>query len=202
MINHAHVDGPFQESVDALAKAHVHGLADAGFVDSTGVAGAIARGATEVVVFMSDEKPKGLTQLFQGRDRATTTNMVSTVSNLFGDDNLTVFSKPTANEVMSAYEDEGLNKEDLSFHTLELSNAKHVLATKVGNITCTTADAKWYGIGPGKTVKVHVVAVETNAKIFFEDFFVYNEVVQEIVDCITSDANASIVSGSVLPLFF
>merc|ERR1719356_1398909 len=177
IVNQAYLKGPSQKSVDALAKAHVHGLGDAGFVDSTGVAGAIARGAKEIVVFMSDEKPLGLTQLFAGRNRATTTNMVSTVSNLFGDDNLTVFSEPTAEEVMGTYEDEGLNREGLLFQALEVSNPNHVLGMKVGSITCTTADAKWYGIAPGETVKVHVICVETNAKIFFEDFFIYNDVV-------------------------
>merc|ERR1712146_751657 len=84
----------------------------------------------------------------------------------------------------------------------EVSNANHVLAVKVGSITCTTADAKWYGIAPGETVKVHVICVETNAKIFFEDFFIYNDVVQEIVDCIMSDANASVVSSSSYPCSF
>jgi hypothetical protein len=201
IVDMAYLEGSSQESIDALAKNHVHGLADAGIVDSTGVAGAIARGASEVVVFMSDQKPKGLTQLFAGRSSSTTSSMVSTVSNLFGDDQLTVFSKPTADEVMGAYED-GTKKDGLMFQALELSNTKHVLAMKVGTIACTTADAKWYGIAPGKEIKVHVICVETNVQIFFENFFRYNEVVQEIMDCIMSEENASIVSGTILPMFF
>jgi len=202
VLNNAYLEGSSQTNVDQLAAAHVHGLGDAGFVDSTGVAGAIARGATELVVFMSDEKPTGLTQLFEGRDSSTTTKMVSTISTLFGDDHLTVFSKPTANEVMETYENTGLNKEGLMFQALEVTNSNHVLAMKIGSITCTTADARWFGIAPGKTVKVHVISVETNVGMFFEDFFKYNEVVQEIMDSVMSDANAAIVSGTVLPLFF
>jgi len=202
VVNNAYLEGSSQKHVDELAEAHVHGLGDAGFVDSTGVAGAIARGATELVVFMSDEKPKGLTQLFEGRDSSTTTKLVSTISNLFGNDHLTVFSKPTAKEVMETYQNEDLNKEGLMFQALEVSNTNHVLAMKIGSITCTTADAKWFGITPGKTVKVHVISVETNVGMFFEDFFKYNEVVQEIIDSLMSDANGPIVLGTVLPLFF
>lgn len=201
LVDMAYAEGPTQKHIDALAKAGVCGLGDAGFVDSTGVAGAIARGAREVVVFLSDNKPKGLTQLFEGRDSTTTTNIVSTINIAFGDDRLTVFSQPTATQVMEAYESNAHNREGLFFEALKIKNAKHVLAVKVGSITCTTADAKWYGIIPGQTIKVHVVSIETNVQIFFEDFFLYDEVVQEIVNCIMDDANASVVSDIVLPMF-
>merc|ERR1711988_1996999 len=43
---------------------------------------------------------------------------------------------------------------------------------------------KWFGIPDGKHITVHVVSVESNIQIFFEDFYRYNELVQDIVNCI------------------
>lgn len=202
LVSMACEEGSSQKTVDALAKAHVCGLADAGFVDDTGVAGAIARGAKEVVVFLTDEKLTGLTQLFEGRDTSTTTSALNTVNALFGDDHLTVFSQPTASEVREAYERDDANKNGLSIQSLKITNAKHISAMKVGSINCATADAKWFGIVAGQAIKVHFVSVESNAPILFGDFFAYEEFVQEIVDCIMDDVNAPIVSGTMLPMFF
>merc|ERR1712151_1320408 len=95
-------EGATKNNLDAVAKAGVHGLGDAGQVENTGVAGAIARGATEVVVFLCNHTPENLTQLFEGEcDLAPSAFALG--HSLFGDNTLPIFNNPQAKEVLEAY---------------------------------------------------------------------------------------------------
>merc|ERR1712048_749566 len=184
LINEVIQNGVTQENLDAVANGAVRGLGDAGIVDGTGIAGAVARGATEIVAFLnlgkykdSYENPVYLTQLFPGQDS------VAVAHTVFNDPNPTVFSAPPADMVRKAYN--GEDAEGVSFSKLELPDkVKHLDGLKVGTITCNTADNKLFGIAKDKEVTLHVVCVESSLDILLpEDFYRWNELVQDIVNC-------------------
>merc|ERR1712232_1115792 len=184
-------EGATKNNIDAVAKAGVHGLGDAGQVENTGVAGAIARGATEVVVFLCNHTPENLTQLFQGECNLAPSAFALSHT-LFGDNNLPLFKYPQPQEVLDAYNSEDAGTKDALFKSMNVAGSKLLKGLKVGSVTCTTTDAKWFGISAGQSVKLHVVSAECDVGLFLEDYYRYSELVQEIVNCVMDEQNESI----------
>merc|ERR1719401_2085714 len=90
LVDEIYREGATQDNLNAVANAGVHGITDAGLIDNTGIAGAVARGATEVVVMLCDTTPENLTQLFEGEcDLGPPAFALS--QSLFGDHNLPIF---------------------------------------------------------------------------------------------------------------
>jgi len=143
------------------------------------------------------ENPAYLTQLFEGNSGFG----VSVAHVLFGDTPLPIFREPSAGTVTEAYNGKHVPGV-VRFQPMCLPDTnKHLDGVKVGTIRCITADAKWFGIEAGKEIIVHVISVECNLQIFFADFYRYNELVQDIVNCIMCPKNETLLANTVLPLF-
>merc|ERR1712048_636129 len=114
MLTAIHTQGATQETLKAFADATALGLADGGIVEDTGIAGAVARGAREVVAFMCNKPYHGeyknlprLTSLFAGAGRIDP----SVANTIFGDEVAPTFSWPLNDMVIRAYNGEHVNEE-------------------------------------------------------------------------------------------
>jgi len=193
------VDGLFkkghvtQEALDALACNTVRGVADAGFTDGTGISQAVAEGSQEVVAFLNlsstegdFDKPIYLEKLFAGGIRFTNDGRKQ-------DQLLFPIFAESAATVQKQYA-----------HFMELdvpSSAKYLAGIKVGTLTATTLENQWFGIKAGREVKIHIVSIGSSMKIGLgDDFFHYDRLLQEIVDCLVSPKNVEVVRGELLPM--
>merc|ERR1712064_216030 len=96
----------------------------------------------------------------------------------------------------------GVQKQYAQFTELELTgSAKYLAGIKVGTLTATTLENPWFGITAGHEVKIHVVSVGSSMKIGLgDDFFHYDHLLQEIVDCLISPQNVEAVRSELLPM--
>lgn len=191
LVNEVRRKGVNSKTVKELSDNLVRGLVDGGLIENSGVAGAVGRGANEVVAFMSNKDD--LLQLFGGGEKFHYDYNFT----VFGDDLAPIFSSPQAEVVKKVYDGEELSH-DFKFQSLTVPSSKHLKSLKVGSMDCITGDSKWFGVKAGRKVKLHVIVVETTIGIFFEDQYRYNRFVQEIVDCL--QANKAYVSTSLLPV--
>lgn len=189
---------PFSDqALHAVADKAVHGLVDAGITEGTGIAQAVAEGATDIVAFMNlasgndFDSPSYLLKLFKG-DRG-------------GVCGLPVFQSPSKDVVDAAYSGKGAH----GFK--QLPGQMHLKGIRIGTISCVTADNMWLGISSGTSVRLHVVAVGTDLGIIgapargaqsFEPWNHYDELVQEIVDCVTAadEDTRNVVQSVLLPM--
>lgn len=177
--------GVSKESVDALAKAKVHGLIDGAYTDDTGLAQAVATGANEVVLLLdsnSTVSPLHVEQLCKDGSAPTIPDGLQTV----------VFETP-ASTVKSLWKE---------FQTLSLQNASFLTNIAVGSFNLTTADNSYYGIARGRSIQVHVVQLCADVTIGdFENMLDYNKYVQEVVQTLVAEENAALVKSTLLPMF-
>jgi len=172
----------------------VHGLVDAGLTEGTGIAQAIAEGATDIVAFMNlasgndFDSPSYLLKLFKGDQHGVC--------------GLPVFQSPTKDGVDAAYSGKG------SHGFKQLPGQMHLKGIKIGTISCVTADNMWLGISRGTSVRLHVVAIGTDLGIVargvrsFDPLNHYDELVQEIVDCVAAadEDTLNVVQCVLLPM--
>jgi len=204
LLNAVYTQGATQETLKAFADAAALGLADGGIVEDTGIAGAVARGAREVVALMCNRPYHGeyknlprLTSLFAGVGR-----IEPSVSNtIFGDEVAPTFSWPLNDMVIRAYNGEHVNSDAMAFKEFHVPQCDQLHGLKVGTIKCTTADSKHFGIKGGETVTVHIISLESHTGVFFDEPHRYNVLVQEVVECILDERNQDLVSGTLLPIF-
>lgn len=179
------------KSVDAFAKAAVHGVIDGGYSDNTGIANAVAAGAEEVVVFVNN-KATGIATLpdvmglFAGGECPRRCEF--TPKALFP-----VFESPTAAQLQSQIN---------NFHNLDLAGSKFLKFISVGTVTATTADNSYFGIQGSRKVTLHIINVGAALSIgYFENFANYATFTQEIVSVMLAKQNAEFVSTTIMPLF-
>jgi hypothetical protein len=184
-----------QQSINSLGSNTVRGVIDAGFTDGTGIAQAVAGGSQEVLSFLNldstngdFDKPIYLEKLFSGGVKFT--------NDARGQDQIIfpIFAESAA-VVQMKY---------AQFTELKVpSSAKYLAGIKVGSLTATTMDNTWFGIAAGHEVKINVVSIGSPVSIGFgTDFFDYDHLVQEIVDCFISFQNVEAIRREVLPMLF
>lgn len=176
-----------KDALDAVAKSSVHGVIDSGFTDGTGIAHAVATGAREVVVVLNSDKtndPTFFQKLFPGGDQP-----IPQSAALFP-----VFSKPSAVEVKGNFSE---------FQYLEVSpESMYLRVLAVGTITASTTNSSFFGIEGGHDVKIHIINIASDLNIgLLADFHNYDDLVQDIISTLTSEANFKLVHEVVLPLF-
>lgn len=174
-------------SLQSLAEAKVHGLIDGAYTDNTGIANAVASGADDVIAFLcgpASTENSGLLQLFQGSYQGHDIPGIELATS-------PIFSEPyTAAQQQYA---------QLTALRLAEQNQRLLTSIKVGTILATTTSNKWYDISSGRKIKIHIVSISTDMGVgFFQDFLLYNQLVQEIVSTIVLPSNVEIVKSKVL----
>lgn len=177
---------PCRASVQQLASAGVHAIADGGYTDNTGIAHAVATGAVEVTAFTIGFD--NLIGLFLGS---------RTCWNCLG--------SPVPFFPIFADSQEGVLAEIAKFHEVRpLPGARFLNGIRFGRLQVTTADCPWFGIGAGRRVTINIVGVETPLGVgFCEDFNNYAHLVQEIVDAVgsVSPSGSDTIRRALLPFF-
>jgi len=183
--NLKHLDGITQNSMNALANAKVHGVIDGAYTDNTGLATAVATGASEVLVLLDSNSSISsftLECLFQGGQAPDAPEAVHSP----------VF-KEASSTVHGAFK---------KFHKLTLGNTQFLKAFVVGSLTATTIDNQFFGVTAGRTITINVIELCADVTIGqFENVQNYNTYVQEIIETITSDKNVAFVQTTLQPMF-
>eukprot|EP00927_Polykrikos_kofoidii_P035543 TRINITY_DN30100_c0_g1_i1.p1 TRINITY_DN30100_c0_g1~~TRINITY_DN30100_c0_g1_i1.p1 ORF type:complete len:624 (+),score=90.95 TRINITY_DN30100_c0_g1_i1:47-1873(+) len=182
--------GPFgvnTKSVDALADAKIRGVVDAGFTDGTGIAHAVAAGATDVLVVLNSNATNDATyveRMFLGGYQPDVD-----AAPLFP-----VFGQPSGTEVARHFE---------TFHTMEIpASSKFLKLIAVGVIEAVTVNNSFFGVEGGRHVTLSIVNIGSSLTIGgTQDFYDYGTLLQEIVETLISDANIPFVRDVFLPLF-
>lgn len=184
-----------QQSINSLASNAVRGVIDAGFTDGTGIAQAVAEGSLEILSFLNldstngdFDKPIYLEKLFSGGVKfANDTRRQDRII-------FPIFAESAA-AVQMKY---------ARFTELKVtSSAKYLAGIKVGSLTATTVENKWFGITAGHEVKINIVSIGSSTSVGFgEDFFDYDHLLQEIVDSFICIENAEAIRREVLPMLF
>jgi hypothetical protein len=172
-------------SVDDLATLKLHGLIDGGYTDDTGLANVVAAGATEVLVLLDSNSSISSTSmelLFQDGPAPTTP----------GSSSSPVFQE-SASYVRDAWQ---------GFHKLDVTGTQFLTAVAVGTLSATTTDNKQFGTTAGTSVTINVMQLCGEVTIgFFENVDNYNTYAQEVIQTLSSEANAAYVTSTVLPMF-
>lgn len=159
-------------TLKALSKKGIHSIIDGGYTDNTGIAHAIAAGADEVVTFLVDVPD--FFNLFQGGPSED--DVVAGIYEIY----FQIFQE-SSEQVQTLVN---------NFDTLAVGSAQHLQSVQIGTITATTVQSDEFGIAAGRTVTLHVVAVDSLLSIGgLDDFTDYGVLVQEIVTAVTSPAN-------------
>lgn len=174
-----------QTSIQELATLKLHGLIDGGYTDDTGLANVVAAGATEVLVLLDSDSSvdsSSMEMLFQDGPAPTTPG--STSSPAF---------QESASYVRDAFQ---------GFHRLDVNGTQFLTVVAVGTIVGTTTDNKQFGITAGTSVTIHVMQLCGDVTIgFFENVDNYNTYAQDIIQTLSSEANAAYVKSTILPMF-
>jgi len=175
-----------EKTLNRFADETVVASADGGYTDNTGIAFAVAAGATEITAFANTA--------FGKKDESW--------SNLFSDDvvRYNMFGIPELRFPIFNESVAFADAQDASFSSLVLPEAaRHLKGIRTGVVRATTADSKWFGIPAGRTITMRIVSVTSDLFIGgLNNFKDYNAFVQEIVDCLVSPENEAVVLG-ILP---
>jgi len=160
-----------KETIDAMAEIGTYSLYDGGLRDILGIGGALATGATEIVVFNSfwffdfrfhfRDAPKIISSLYPGMRYPLFQETYSYATEAF--DNFSSFSIPEGNEMIDSVE--------------------------IGTLYVTTCENDDYGLEGGRPVKLHVVNTFGDVTIFFDDYENYGDSVQQLVATLTAPEN-------------
>jgi len=172
-----------REDCEALASNAVCALVDGAFTDNTGIAHAVATGATEVVALIDltpSDDPTDLLKLFSPS--------VHDVLPIFGD---------LASDVRAEY-----NNPEI-FPRLSIpADSKYLVRITAGALKAQTIDNKFFGVTGGRVITIHVVAVTSSLNIGeLVDFHNYSVLAQEIIATLTSEANMPLVQDRLLAAF-
>merc|ERR1712151_683289 len=181
-----------QELLDELAAGCVRGVVDAGFTDGTGIAKAVAMGATRVTALLNlnsgadYEMGSFLLRLFQGGADVGNASGFRVFEPIFEED---------AASVKKKYE----NLEEIQ----PTEECNVLTGIEVGTITATTCESKAFGIDARTTITINVVSVGSNAPIGPPvDYFIYDQLVQEIMDSLLASGRPEhIMKHVLLPMF-
>lgn len=177
-----------QQTLDDLAKDAVRGLADGGYTDDTGIAHAVASGATEIVSVLD------VTPLMMNQDQflhlfkdGTTVAPVSVTPQGFQ-----IFEEGAA-DVKTAL---------ASFASLDLGKSKYLESITYGTLNLTSkANAPMSIAVGGKAIKLHMIIVKSSLLISampWQDFQVFSELAQEISLALGSPANRAVVRSNIV----
>lgn len=166
---------------DGLAAAGLLSVIDGCFTDCTGVAHAVAGGATEVIVLLdhtSSGAPVSLLRLFGGG----------------GSEEFRIFAED-AEEIRARCDSADC------FRRLALPPGSQVLlGIATGSLAATTLACRSFGVAAGRPVALHVVSVTATLNLGeLENFHDYGVLLQEIVAALTSEQNEAVVLGELLP---
>lgn len=180
------VDGISEKSMDALAQAKVHGVIDGGYTDGTGLANAVAAGASEVVLLLDDNS-----------------TATSYYVELLCRDGPT--PAPSSHRVYSAIFETPASAVQQYWQNLDslcVQGTTYLKKVTIGSFNLTTVDNAAYGVVGGRIVKVHVVQLCADVTIgFLEDMQNYNIYVQELIETILAGDNVDVVRNTLLPMF-
>jgi len=191
-----------KQSLDEITHGCVRGVVDAGLTDGTGIAKAVAMGATRVTALLnldnSAAHPLGtdfktgsfLLRLFQGG---------SDVGNSSGYRVLQPIFEDNAAWVEAQYE---------QFKVIQASERSELLSgIKVGTIKAKTCESRAFGIPVGQSVMINVVSVGSLNQKYSNpigppvNYFSYDKLVQEIVNSLLDHKNKELVENLLLPMF-
>ncbi|CAE7742978.1 unnamed protein product [Symbiodinium sp. CCMP2456] len=177
-------------TLSAFAQSAVHALVDGGYSDGTGIAQAVAAGASEVVAVLnsfSTNDPAYVAQLFPN---STTPLKPGVPRELFP-----VFEFPAASAVEAAFG---------AFQTLQLApGSTYLKVFAFGSFQAVTAENPYFGTHRGRTVTIHVLNIGAELSIgFFENFSHYASLIQEIALTLRAPANKELVAENLRPLFY
>merc|ERR1711953_674347 len=185
---------------------------DGGFTDVTGVANAVAAGATDLAVILNmtdSEVPSGLFKLFS----PSTSNghwgwnkrfnigagMDEEERNMLTDSAEAQF--PIFEEDVSQAQSDYDTFKTKSPLAIPQGSKTQLISMVVGTIEATTRTQPFFGVVGGKKVKLNIIAVNTKLNegemVNFHD---YSTLVQEIVTTLLS--NEDEVNDVMLPFFF
>eukprot|EP00930_Biecheleria_cincta_P048885 TRINITY_DN34141_c0_g1_i1.p1 TRINITY_DN34141_c0_g1~~TRINITY_DN34141_c0_g1_i1.p1 ORF type:complete len:684 (-),score=59.55 TRINITY_DN34141_c0_g1_i1:171-2159(-) len=171
-----------QAMADSYAYSQVQGLVDGAYTDNTGIAWAIASGATEVVCIMNSESlMSGIFYLFAGAPAQWGAGFIKLLYyNIFEE------SEASAKD---QYQD---------FPRLEQpgGTSKFVKGIAYGTWETTTVENKWFGIKAGIKVTLHVLSVEAVGVSMADltDFYYYGTLVNEITSTFAYAPNKDAVN--------
>ena len=83
-----------------------------------------------------------------------------------------------------------------------MNGTQFLTVVAVGTIVGTTTDNKQFGVTAGTSVTIHVMQLCGDVTIgFFENVDNYNTYAQDIIQTLSSEANAAYVKSTILPMF-
>jgi hypothetical protein len=175
------------------ASAGLQPLLDGGMADNYGLSNSLVAGATEILSIQDiNAQGAGNTNFFQyfagaGGSNPSTTN---------------IFRTPTYEQVVYNYTN--------VFKRIKApSSATFFDAIAYGTLICETMDQPWLGITAGRTVTIHVIAVETKQMTIgltekgyaYDGFFDYGTLVGEMARAMAMSEHQEAVQG-LLQSFF
>jgi hypothetical protein len=191
-----------KQALDEITHGCVRGVVDAGFTDGTGIAKAVAMGATRVTAFLnldnSTAHPSGtdfktgsyLLRLFQGG---------ADVGNSSGYRVFLPIFENKASSVEAQYE---------NFKVIQASEGSELLSgIRIGTIKAMTCESSAFGIAAGQSVTINVVSVGSLHRNYSNpigppvNYFNYDKLVQEIANSLLADNNKELVENILLPMF-
>ena len=188
-----------QQAIDALAAAAVHGVIDGAYTEGTGVATAVAAGATELVVLLNSIRntsdagalSASFLRLFRGGPPPPTQPEATNLTQ--------VFEAPLAPAVLQRLQ---------AFRRLSVpAGSLYLSEVALGSFWARTAANPHYGIpsrtcAAGRRVRVHVVSIGSSLNLGeFENLAHYDLLAQEIALAINAPTNAALVGTALLPMF-
>mmetsp|Transcript_23866 Transcript_23866/g.38039 ORF Transcript_23866/g.38039 Transcript_23866/m.38039 type:complete len:589 (-) Transcript_23866:56-1822(-) len=158
------------EWVDQVVKQTPMELADGGYVDDSGVALAIAAGATQVIA-LNDAVP----DLFTNAPWSLQSVGFGSTRKIFQDDYKEAMQRKSKSEVK-----------------LTLSGSERILKElSYGSYEVTTIEDKYFGIEAGKTVTIHFVMFNPRMEPWVFDFDDYADFAAEIAAALKNPVNAN-----------
>jgi len=186
--------GVDQQSLDALATSGVHAVIDGVYTDGTGVANAVAAGASEITILLNSiantsaaslATPNKLVALFDGAPPPSPKHADAFLTQ--------VFSYPLAPAVVTQLH--GFSK------LAVVPGSQYLAEVAVGSIAATTAANAHYGVIGGLKVQLNVVSIGSSLNIgAFENLAHYDQLAQEIAQTLASRANVDFVRSKLLPM--
>jgi len=180
--------GDSGNKTEVLAKVGLLAIGDAGDVDPTGVANAVAAGALNVTLLLVSDITGNLTSAYLG-----VTNIFPGVP--FNDPLRVIFAEPQLDEVERFY--------GSMSRMLAPPGAKFLFAIAHGTLECVTAENPWFGIQAGLNITLDILSVETvdiTAGLFqdsytFDSLLDYGTLVGEVVATLAAEENREDVMG-------
>jgi len=167
------------EDLKEMAGDSMHAVVDGGMGDNTGIGGAVANGATEIVVML--DTFDSLWSMFAGWEF---TESVLPPANTcpFCDVNHKAFAED--------YNDVTKQFKQTAWHLAQPSGSKAGLAdVYVGTIEATTVRNKYLGIRAGRRIVMHVVGAETKLGVGGYDYKDFSEMVSQVARTFQLPAN-------------